>query len=135
MTPINLTLTNTLLNQWDVVWSNLTTIYYPGRYYIKITAYDSSYYHNINQSVGLLNITHEYDEIDDEDNDIASKPFDIVTFLTSSTGMISIGVGGALIVAVILFKKYKAHYKPSSKQRMATEQYRIIFRRYENDSS
>ena len=61
MLPFNLALTNTLLNQWDVVWSNLTTNYYPGNYYINITAYDSSYYHNINKSVGFLNITYEYD--------------------------------------------------------------------------
>ncbi len=61
MAPFNLTLTNTLLNQWDVVWSNLTTTYYPGYYYINFTAYDGSYYHNINQPVWFLNITYEYD--------------------------------------------------------------------------
>ncbi len=136
MTPFNLTLTNTLLNQWDVVWSNLTTAYYPGNYYINITAYDSSYYHNINQSVGFLSITYEYDEVDvDDDDDFTQKSSDIVAFLTSTTGMVTIGVGGALIVAVIVIIKKRGNYKPSSKQIQKTEQYRIIFRRYENDSS
>jgi hypothetical protein len=63
MEPFNLRLTNTLSNQWDVVWSNLTTDYYPGYYYINLTAYDSSFYHNINQPVGFLNVTYDYDTI------------------------------------------------------------------------
>ena len=133
MAPFNLTLTNTLLNQWDVVWSNLTTTYYPGNYYITITAYDSSHYHNINQSVGFLNISFAYDEMDDENDDSKLNLSNIISFITSTTGMITIGVGAALVAAVIVIIKIRGHYKPSSKQKMKTEQYRIIFRRYEND--
>ena len=61
MIPFNLSLTNTGSNQWDGVWSNISSKYYPGYYYINFTVYDSSYYRNINQSVWFLNITYEYD--------------------------------------------------------------------------
>jgi len=241
MIPFNLALTNTILNQWDVVWSNLTTNYYPGNYYINITAYDSSYYHNINKSVGFLNITYEYDTtapiinflsindnttvittsnytfsvniIDEnqpqfrnvlfevsansslfsdtmtslgggnweyiwnnissysngkyfirafaidsapgansnwsltweitikivtdevDDNDFALFLSAILTFLTSTTGMITIGVGSALIAVIIIKKKRRGYYKPSSKDIQRIEEYRKIFKKDKKSSS
>jgi len=49
--------------------------------------------------------------------------------------MITIGVGGGLIVAVIVIIKKRGSYTPSSKDRMRVDEYREVFHKDRKNSS
>jgi len=113
---------------WEYVWNNISS-YSNGKYLIRAFAIDTAPGAYSNWSLTWeITIKIVTDEVDDNDNDFALILSDILTFLTSTMGMITIGIGSALIVAVIvIIKKRGGYYKPSSKDIQRIEEYRKIF--------
>ena len=64
----------------------------------------------------------------DGKNNSAPRPSNIITFLTSTTGMTIIGIAGAMLVAVIVIIKKRGFYKPSGKDRRRIDEYREVFK-------